>query len=233
MRMSYGTFIQLCNLNPLRGKIEDSTCGLTWRVLKTRQFKVATMANGHWIGISTAKAYTEAFCNAIISKMKLKYMQCMPDRDRLACNQAKFAELRGIHCIAITVDSDGTHVPWIPDNVSCSEDYHNYEGWYSISFWMFVDAFCLFVDGDIGHPGRAGNSSIAEYSWLIDEIHRDPEAWLGEGGCVIGDGGFGNHYFLMAPFANASTNSEIYFNYCFSSSRFYVEQCFGWWKNGF
>eukprot|EP00961_Rhodomonas_salina_P274204 3704702-Rhodomonas_salina.1 len=35
----------------------------------------------------------------------------------------------------------------------------------------------------------------------------------------------------MTPFANALNNSEHLFNHCFSSTLFYVEQAFGWWKN--
>ena len=242
MRMTYGSFIALCDA--LQPEIGDSICGLTGRVLRTRQFKIGVgiwyMAyGGTWgqcadaagIGTSTAKLYTEQFCNAVIALLKPTYMPTKPDPERLARNKLKFTERRGISGIAFTVD--GTHVPWIPDDVSCREDYHNYKGWYSLSCLMFVDAFYLFVDGDIGHPGRAGDSSIAEYSWLMEQIRENRDAWLGEGGFVIGDGGFGNFDFLMAPFANASTNREVYFNYCFSSSRFYVEQCFGWWKNRF
>jgi hypothetical protein len=64
----------------------------------------------------------------------------------------------------------------------------------------------MFVDGDIRHPGRAGNMSIAEHSWLMSEIAKDVNAWLDKGRFMTGDGGFGNHNFLMAPFANTRTN---------------------------
>eukprot|EP00961_Rhodomonas_salina_P241978 3268895-Rhodomonas_salina.1 len=50
---------------------------------------------------------------------------------------------------------------------------------------------------------------------------------------MIGDGGFAQDGWLMTPFANASTNRQHLFNFCFSSTRFYVEQAFGWWKNRF
>jgi hypothetical protein len=133
--MSYQSFLALCD--QLQDRISDSVCGLTGKVLKRRQFKVAVgvwymATGGTWgqtadvagIGISTAKVYTEQFCNAVMALMKPTYMPSKPLRDRVACNRQKFSERRGIRGVALTVD--GTHVPWIPDDATCREDYHNY-----------------------------------------------------------------------------------------------------------
>ena len=242
MRMSYPTFVDI--VAGLSQAIPHSYCGITGKLLQSREIKVAVglwhlahggtfgqTADAAGIGESTARLYTQQFCRAVINVMKPTWMPGKPDADRLARTRMKFAERRGMHGIAMTVD--GTHVPWVPDKASVREDYHNYKGWYSLSCLMFVDSFYLFIDGDIGHPGRAGDSEIGKYSWLMDQVRQDQEAWLGPGGFMIGDGGFGCAGFLMAPFQNASTNRDVYFNYCFSSSRFYVEQCFGWWKNRF
>ncbi len=48
---------------------------------------------------------------------------------------------------------------------------------------------------------------------------------------VIRDGGFGQDEFVMTPYSKTETNREHLFNHCFSSTSFYVEQCFRWWKN--
>ncbi len=66
---------------------------------------------------------------------------------------------------------------------------------------------------------------------MFYQFSNNQAAWLGEGGMVIGDGGFGQDDFVMTPYSNAETNSEPLFPHCFSSTCFYVEQCFGWWKN--
>ena len=167
----------------------------------------------------------------MVVRLKPQYMPGRLNRDRLVRFRSKFAERRGIRGVVMTVD--GTHVPWQPDMSSCREDYHNYKGWYSLSCLMFVDSYYMFVDGEIGHPGRASDTAIAELSWMMEEIRENRAHWLGDDGFIIGDGGFGNDDFLMTPFPNATTNCQVWLKYCFSSTRFYVEQVFGWWKNRF
>ena len=93
--------------------------------------------------------------------------------DKQAWIRAKFAERRGIWCVTMTVD--GTHVPWVPDDARFREDYHNYKGWFSLLCLMFVDSFYMFVDAEIGHPGRASDMSITEHSWLLNQIHENRE----------------------------------------------------------
>jgi hypothetical protein len=41
---------------------------------------------------------------------------------------------------------------------------------------------------------------------MFYELWQRRVEWLGEGGLVIGYGGFGNDEFLMLPFANETTN---------------------------
>ena len=91
---------------------------------------------------------------------------------------------------------DGTHVPWTPQIGKFREDYHNYKGWHSILCLMFVDSFYMFMDGEVGHPGRQSDSAISEFSWMFHQIRENKDLWLGEGGRMIGDGGFTN----VSPF---------------------------------
>jgi hypothetical protein len=90
---------------------------------------------------------------------------------------------------------------------------------------MFVDSFYMFVDREVGHPGRKSDSAISEFSWMFSQIKQDRNA---ENGIIIGDRGFAQEDFLMTLFSGASTNREHYFNFCFLSTRFYVEQTFSW-----
>ncbi len=76
---------------------------------------------------------------------------------------------------------------WNPDKVCFREDYHNYKGWHSILCLMFVNSFSMFVDGEVGHPGRQSDSALSEHNWMFHQIHNNVEGWLGEGGLMIGD----------------------------------------------
>ena len=59
----------------------------------------------------------------------------------------------------------------------------------------FVNAFHLFVDADVAcgillvAPVITLNTILNHYSWIMDQIRADPEAWLGKDGVVLGDGG--------------------------------------------
>ncbi len=117
-----------------------------------------TLANVAGIGRSTAKAYTNLFCNSVIKHCKPHYMPGVQCSARLAAVKRKFQERRNIGDVVMTVDC--THVPWTPSPASHREDYHNYKGWHSILCLMFVDSFYMFVDGEVGHPGRQSDAAI-------------------------------------------------------------------------
>jgi hypothetical protein len=93
---------------------------------------------------------------------------------------------------------------------------------------MFVDSFYMFINGEVGHPGFQSDTVVSYHSWMIAEIHKVMEGWLGAGGLMIGNRGFAQDDCLMTPFPNSSTNREHLFNFTFSSR---VEQEFCWWKN--
>ena len=237
LRVTHPTFVHIVEL--LEKDVTDSVNPISGAVVQKKEFKVAvflyhlghggtwrTTANVAKIGVSTARKYVRKVAAAVVKCIKPIYMPGKPCADRLTRVTRKFTERRGLGNVAMTVD--GCHVPWQPDEGSTREDYHNYKGWYSVLCLMFVDSFYMFVDGEVGHPGRQSDSAISEFSWLLGEIRENKEEWLGKDGMIIGDGGFAQDDFLMTPFANARTNRDHLFNFCFSSTRFYVEQAFGW-----
>ena len=125
---------------------------------------------------------------------------------------------------------DGSHVPFGTHH----GDYRNYKGWYSILAVAFVNSYHLFVDADVGFPGKAGDNTVLNHSWLLSQIKADPTAWLGPDGVILADGGASDHDgVFMNPYPHPSTDEEYYFNFCHSSSRFFVEEVFGRWKNRF
>ena len=150
-----------------------------------------------------------------------------PPPDVLRKVRAEFKSRRGIANIAMAVD--GTHVPF-----RGGPDYRNYKGWTSIMALAWVNSFHLFVDADVGASGRAGDNGVLKNSHLLQQIRQNPEAWLGEHGMVAADGGASDGgAFLLNPIADPRDVQEQWYNFCHSSTRFFVEETFGRWKNRF
>ena len=84
---------------------------------------------------------------------------------------------------------DGSHIPFTKYAKKDANDYRNYKGWHSILTVAFVDSFYCFFDLHVGYPGRAGDNTVLKSYWLMKEIQKDPEKWLGPGGVILGDSG--------------------------------------------
>jgi hypothetical protein len=112
------------------------------------------------------------------------------------------------------------------------EDFHNYKGWYSILCIALVNSFYMFVDAEVGRPGRMADSTATQLSYFYEQITKDREGWLGKDGVLVSDGACGISDFIMVPYPGTIlTNKQLWFNFCFSSTRMFVEQVFGMWKS--
>ena len=182
------------------------------------------------VGESTLRGWLASFAAAIRSVIKPIYMPGTPftPADRAAV-QGQFASRRGIKVASLACD--GTHIPFHPKNRSVSSDYRNYKGWTSILAVAFTDSFYRFFEIDVGYPGRAGDNTVLKHSWLMHKFREDPDTWLGPGGLVLGDSGAsdGDNVFLN-PYHNPTESDKCHYNFCHSSTRFFVEQTFGIWK---
>mmetsp|Transcript_26141 Transcript_26141/g.73206 ORF Transcript_26141/g.73206 Transcript_26141/m.73206 type:complete len:162 (-) Transcript_26141:86-571(-) len=83
---------------------------------------------------------------------------CMrkPTLEEAQLNQDFFSHRRGIMNVGGAVN--GTHVPWQPDDVEFAEHFHNYKGWYNILVVGLVNNHYMFMDAEVGRPGRMANS---------------------------------------------------------------------------
>ena len=211
----------------------------------TTRFKVAaclyTMGQGGpkkpnadacGIGKSTLSRWLSAFAEATFTHLK---PICMPSTPwgpaELNAVQGNFASRRGIPHVAMACD--GSHIPFRP---RCKKEhavqYRNYKGWTSILAVAFVDSYHRFFDLDVGSPGKAGDNTVLKHNWLMEAIKEDPDKWLGKNGVILGDSGASDaDGFFLNPYHAPSAPERCWFNFCHSSTRFYVEETFGRWKN--
>jgi hypothetical protein len=185
------------------------------------------------IGESTLRKYLHIFAEAVISQIKPIYMPGKPfNAEELAAVQGQFASRRGLQ--NVTLACDGSHVPHKPKNKKVAMEYRNYKGWYSILTVAFVDSYYRFFDVHVGYPGRAGDNTVLSRMQFMDQLKAAPDHWLGKGGVVLGDSGAsdGDNFFLN-PYHHPTDPDKLWFNFCHSSTRFFVEQVFGMWKSRF
>ena len=194
---------------------------------------VKVLADSASIGKTTLLSWLGEFCEAVIKVLKPLYMPGRPMTAKdLAAVKGQFASRRGMQDIALACD--GSHVPFCPASRFIASDYRNYKGWYSILAVAFVDSYYRFFEVDVGYPGRAGDNTVLAQNLTMKAIREEPDKWLGKNGLILGDSGAsdGDTLFLN-PFFNAAEESRCWFNFCHSSTRFFVEQTFGMWKSRF
>jgi hypothetical protein len=192
-----------------------------------------TLADVCSVAQSTLRGWLTSFCLDTMRLVKPLYMPAKPfSAEERAAVQGQFASRRGVP--NVTLACDGSHIPFKPPNKRVALDYRNYKGWYSILAVAFVDSYYRFFDLDVGYPGRAGDNTVLSKNWLMRALSVDPAAWLGPGGLVLGDSGASDgDSFFMNPFHAPTEPEKCWFNFCHSSTRFFVEQTFGIWKSRF
>jgi hypothetical protein len=194
---------------------------------------IKTAADVASVGESTLRRWLEKFADSCTTHVKPVYMPGKPwDAEERAHVQGQFASRRGIPHVSLACD--GSHIPFKPKNKRVAGDYRNYKGWHSILTVAFVDSFYRFFTVDVGYPGRAGDNTVLARNRWMEKVTDDPDMWLGVGGVVLGDSGAsdGDRIFLN-PYHSPTDPERCWFNFCHSSTRFFVEQTFGIWKSRF
>jgi len=142
---------------------------------------------GH-IGCSTVRKDLDEFVEGVINVLNPIYKSSKPPTaERLMAIRQQFASRRGIANVAMAVD--GSHIPYVPQIEKFRNEYKNYKGWMSVLVLAFVNSFHLFVEADVGYPGKSGDNSVLGQSRFLEKINLARKDWLGEDGVIAADGG--------------------------------------------
>jgi hypothetical protein len=189
------------------------------------------VADSAGVSPSVLCTWVHRFAKGVIKVFAKQYI-AHPKEDEMQLIMDEFERRRGI--VGVSTAVNGTHVPWAPDNNEYREDYHNYKGWHSILVIAFVSSFYMFQGVEIGWPGRNCDTRVTSRCSYFKKIARNPEKYLGKDGFGLGDGAFaGDGQHIMSPYTAPKNAKQCFFNFCHSSTRFFVEQAFGIWKNRF
>jgi len=175
------------------------------------------------IGEATIRRWLHEFSSACMLELRTEYMPCTPmSPDERTKVSAQFAARRGMQHVVLACD--GSHIPFRPKNKENYNDYKNYKGWTSMLAVAFVDSFYRFHEVQVGAPGRSGDNTVLRSSWFMEAIRDNPSIWLGEHGVILGDSGASDgDAFFLNPYHSPSAPEQCWFNFCHSSSRFFVE----------
>jgi hypothetical protein len=148
--------------------------------------------------------------------------------------RARFNLRNGVANVALCID--GTHIPYKPNSGEHEHDFKNYKQWTSLLCIGFINSLYLFVDLDVGWPGRYHDTTCTKNSAAWTQMHVNSEAWLGRDGIALADSAWGGGSSLvMCPYTvyDGETAAHQWFNFVHSSTRFFVEETYGRWKNRF
>ena len=129
------------------------------------------MASG--LSASTARKYIFLVADLICKKLASKFMGdaiLNADDAYIEKCRTRFHARHGFPKVAGCID--GTHIPYKPNNGEFEADYKNYKQWTSLLCIAFVNSYHLFVDIDVGWPGRWHDKTCSDNSYFWLDMHR-------------------------------------------------------------
>ena len=203
-----------------------------WR-LRTNVPQFHTIAELFGLGRSTVGEIVLNTCNAITSHLLPRYVH-VPQNDRLKEVVDGFEHRWGFPQPVGSID--GSHIPILKPKDSAS-DYYNRKGFYSVIMQAVVEFRGLFMDVNIGWPGKVHDARVLANSTFFRRGNSGNlfPSWsrtMGEVNVplfVLGDPAYLLLPWLMKPFMeNANTTpAQRNFNYRLSRARMVVENAFG------
>ena len=241
LRTSHDTFEILCNeLRPYLKRqttrfrepvsVEARVAVTVWRFATNVEYR--TIAALFGLGRSTACELVIDTCEVITHHLLPKYV-CVPKNDRLREIVEGFKQ-RGFPQAVGAID--GTHIPILRPMESAS-DYYNRKGFYSVLMQALVEFRGIFMDVNIGWPGKVHDARVFVNSSCYQKANAG--AMFPDWKCrivgvdvplvILGDPAYPLLPWLMKPYLEnaSSTRQESNFNYRQNRARMCVENAFG------
>ena len=242
MRMTRETFEFVCS--ELRPHIERQDTRLrqpisvearvavtVWKLATNVEYR--TIAALFGIGRSTVGEIVLDTCDAMALFLLPKYV-CVPQNSSMREVVDGFQNRWGFPQTAGAID--GSHIP-IKRPLESAADYYNRKSFYSILMQAFVDFRGIFLDVNIGWPGKVHDARVfANSSLYMKAIAGNllPHWPKVIGGVevplvILGDPAYPLKTWLMKPYLDhpGITAKEKLFNYRQSRARMVVENAFG------
>ena len=211
--------------------VETRVAVTIWRLGTNVEYR--TLAALFGLGRSTVGEIVLDTCSFIVCHLMPLYVR-VPSRDGLRAVIDGFENRWGFPQTVGAID--GSHIPILKPQESAS-DYYNRKGYYSVIMQAVVDFRGMFMDVNVGWPGkvhdarvfanspfyRKANSGILFPNWT--RTLNGVEVPL----IILGDPAYPLLPWLMKPYMdNAQTTAkERTFNYRQSRARMVVENAFG------
>ena len=242
LRMSKETFKTICDL--LRPHIERQTTQLrepvsvearvavtVWKLATNVEYR--TIAELFGLGRSTVGEIVLDTCDAVSKFLLPRYVHIPQDavlQEIVEGFRCRWGFPQAIGAI------DGTHIA-ILKPVESGSDYYNRKGYYSILMQALVDYRGIFMNINVGWPGKVHDARVFSNSSLFKKANDGtllpsrPKLMNGVQVplVILGDPAYPLMPWLMKPYLeNSSTTAkEHHFNYRQSRARMVVENAFG------
>ena len=241
-RMSQNTYVFLCDkLRPTiakRDTIMRKAVTVEKRVAIALWF-LATGADyrtiGHLFGVSksTVCLAIKNVCSSITSLLLPQYIK-FPQGKAVDDMVYGFKQKFGFpQCAGII---DGSHIPIVSPQV-CPADYYNRKGWHSVILQGTVDHNGLFIDINVGWPGRVHDARVFSNSTLYSRgvskvlLPNSTARICGKDIplVLLGDPAYPLLPWVMKAYPNTGhlTQQQKCFNYNLSKTRVTIEHSYG------
>ena len=136
---------------------------------------------------ATALKYLHRVAELICTHLACKWMgeSILKENGYMEANRERFRRRNGFPYVGAAID--GTHIAYQPRKGEYEQDYKNYKTWTSLLCIGIVNAFHLFIDIDVGWPGRLHDKTCTDHSNVWHEMHMNRKLWLGEDGVALAD----------------------------------------------
>lgn len=242
MRMTRDTFEIVCNeLRPYLERqvtrfrqpvsVEARVAITIWRLGTNIEYRTISALFG--LGRSTVCEIVLETCEVIAHHLMPRYVR-VPQNERLKEIIDGFEHCWGFPQTVGAID--GTHIPILRPQHS-SSDYYNRKGYHSILMQALVEFRGIFMDVNIGWPGKVHDARVLANSSCYKKACNGtllPNWPRRIGGVkvpllILGDPAYPLLPWLMKPYLDNSgtTSRERNFNYRQSRARIVVENAFG------